>query len=63
MSAEFVTSTLRMLQILDSVSFLTALDHCPVTLLNVSAHLVSGRPVLLLPVPRPHTDVARTHLR
>jgi hypothetical protein len=64
MSSVFVTLVLRMLYVSTlSLRFLAARDHCPpATILNVSAHRVFGRPILLLPVLTSHTDVARGHL-
>ena len=49
--------------VLHSRLFLAVRDHCPAALLKVSAHLVFGRPVLLLPNLTSHTDVACAHLR
>jgi hypothetical protein len=42
--------------------FLAVRDHCPATVLNVSAYGVFGPPVLLLPILTSHIDVACAHL-
>ena len=50
--------------LLHSLLFLTVRGQCPpAALLNVSAHRVCGRPVLLLPSPTSHTDFACAYLR
>ena len=56
---------LRMLYISTPFAQVLALREYspPATLLNVSAHRVFGRPILLSPILTSHTDAACAHLR
>jgi len=48
---------LRMFYPRHSPRFMDVTDHCPVTLLNVSAHRFLGRPLLPLPIFASHNTL------